>query len=316
VASRFVPIGTLCTLLLTTTLLSGCDPSSRSAPNSSLRVSTSQLLDTVGIATEASKRARLSAAVVLVRPNCHRSTTSYSGTIDFQNASSSLEVTSATGISGGCEAVVGSQMRQFRNVIYLGSPIHPVVSGPTYQPCCTVNGGSSSGKIEWVVEHVGLQGYGASGSSILLTPFPLVLLRAAAKAMPHSRFEPTDVTKLSITVSLAQLQTEAEKQPEPALSSLAGFRSLPTAEPNPNSIPVSVSVWLDSQKRLVRLEASQPWFTLTLPDGSTQGGTEFDKIPPGAIVSSSPTGSVTVTDEFFGYGHASEPSAPNVGAAT
>ena len=279
-------------------------------------------------ATRSAGRANVTVVVRNVDPGNPWSEDVSIGTIDFRRQSVSLTTVLHRSALFPSYSGYGEQFREFGNRVYFHD--RPALcAGPNYTThiCDPHPHGASWQRPWWGSTLTGLYGPAISGPlddaavNIVKTPYGLTVLDALSGRVHQggtSRVAGQTVRTYRATITLADLQTASGHVTGPGHEVPGVIVKSPSgATPPSSAIVVSVTMWVDSEHRLVQLQATQPFFMVNLVGGATSstGATQFDlnyNTTPGEKATDYPyvQGYFRVTTTFDGYGVQSAPVPP------
>jgi hypothetical protein len=231
---------------------------------------------TVIKATELAGTAEMTVTGTSSSPGCPLSQTTWNGSIDFAHSAIALRAVEAKSRYNLCTQPTGVQLRQFGSVQYQTFP--PPGCAPA--PCHVVSSGPSltTTKRPWF--RSSSSSSGANAVDALQTPFALAVLDAMPATAQKGRTSfvlGQPARQYSAVITLADLESAMERTSGVSDHAL-GITSPVGAIPPSTAIPISISVWLDTSNRAVRISMTQPFYMVNFVSGASAGDTQF---PPG-----------------------------------
>lgn len=272
----------------------------------------SSFAPTVTKATELAGTAGVTVTGTSSSPGCPLSQTTWNGSIDFAHSAIALRAVEAKSRYNLCTQPTGVQLRQFGSVQYQTFP--PPGCAPA--PCHVVSSGPSltTSKRPWF--RSSSSSSGANAVDALQTPFALAVLDAMpvrAQKGITSFVLGQPAREYSAAITLADLESAMQRTSGVSDHAL-GLTSPLGAIPPSTAIRISISVWLDTSNRVVRISMTQPFYVVNFVSGASAGDTQF---PPGFdaphdVPSDYPyqRGYESETIEFQNFGSAQRPVRP------
>ena len=272
--------------------------------------------ETVGKAMRLAGPTSISVISTVSQPDCVDGKSVSKGSIDVARQSIDLKTISVQGPVSCSVGSLGTEARQFGTSLYV-------------RPSCLTGGCPlPTPRKPWQRNVVALMicgtGTGQPGEAveIVQSPYLLALIHALpsvhADGVTHLRGQ--RVNKYQGTTTLAQIQTTAQHLGGAARSAV-GAMTIALANPVPSAsqIAVRVTFLVDSSDRLVRLNASQPYYFVNIAGHSHDRGYQFQpasEVPHPIVGAPYQVGSASITADLSNFGSAPTPVRPPAARVT